>query len=596
MYAQEVSAFEIRAKAGYSFDREVVVRGVLLVAVTAFLGFSSMSWAREPSRLSVCGISFSDSVNVSVGLTPCSMVVEDLDGGGHPDIVTGNCSSSDVSVLFGIGDGGFQPEQRFPLGVRPGDVAVGDLDGDGLRDLVVACVELTRLSVFWGMGGGAFSPPSSISCPPRPSQIRLVDLDSDGRLDLALLTDFVSGFSVIWGDGTRAPTGTTYPMPFHPSVFVVADFDVNGTLDLAVTACSNDSTVYVIPGMGTRQFGQPTVAMEVPGADLCPLTAGDLNGDQYPDLTAIDLGTFGGRVAVGFGAGDGTFVLTSTILAGNYPTSVAVADFDRDGAADLAVANSGSNDVSLFSGSDFQPAGVLLAGAGAGLVAAADLDGDSAQDLVVVNEGGGNVTVYLNRYAFGQASVRYSPSVYQLYSSGQPLTAAVSLPSEVSPKLDGSQVDLVWRDRVLGDATVAFLADSSLREVRFQFDRGILEALEPGIQPLSIVGCDSMGTTFRADGSLQVLPSRAQTMWQASVPGVVPVLIRVPDQAQAGLRVRIFDSAGRLVRSQVVQVGTDNLIAWDGQSNSGNRASSGVYIIEAEGGTGKIGCKLIIVR
>jgi len=49
-----------------------------------------------------------------------------------------NQNSSDVSVLFGHGDGTFADEQRFAAGNDPQSVGIGDLNGDENADLIVA--------------------------------------------------------------------------------------------------------------------------------------------------------------------------------------------------------------------------------------------------------------------------------------------------------------------------------------------------------------------------------------------------------------------------------------------------------------------------
>src|SRR5262249_42017732 len=47
----------------------------------------------------------------SVGSNPFSLVVEDFNGDGRPDVATANWSSPGISVLLGHGDGTFQPQQ-----------------------------------------------------------------------------------------------------------------------------------------------------------------------------------------------------------------------------------------------------------------------------------------------------------------------------------------------------------------------------------------------------------------------------------------------------------------------------------------------------
>ena len=65
---------------------------------------------------------------------------------------------------------------------------------------------------------------------------------------------------------------------------------------------------------------------------------GDFNGDGKPDLAVANSGS--NNVSVLLGNGDGTFQAAVNYAAGNAPNSVAVGDFNGDGKADLAVANS----------------------------------------------------------------------------------------------------------------------------------------------------------------------------------------------------------------------------------------------------------------
>ena len=52
-------------------------------------------------------LTFSVPVSVPAGAGPRHLVIADLTGNGHPDLVVANAESSDVSVLFGDGAGGF---------------------------------------------------------------------------------------------------------------------------------------------------------------------------------------------------------------------------------------------------------------------------------------------------------------------------------------------------------------------------------------------------------------------------------------------------------------------------------------------------------
>src|SRR5437870_189597 len=109
------------------------------------------------------------------------------------------------------------------------------------------------------------------------------------------------------------------------------------------------------------------------GTNPQSVAAGDFNGDGRPDLAVANSGS--SNVSVLLGNGDGTFQAARTFAAGTTPASVAVGDFNGDGVADLAVANSGSSNVSVLLGNGdgtFQAARTFAAGGGPLSVAVGD--------------------------------------------------------------------------------------------------------------------------------------------------------------------------------------------------------------------------------
>ncbi len=84
---------------------------------------------------------------------------------------------------------------------------------------------------------------------------------------------------------------------------------------------------------------------------------------------------------------------------GSYPFSVAAGDFNGDGKVDLAVANEGSNSVSVLLGNGdgtFAAAQNFATGVNPWSVAVSDFNGDGKLDLAVANYGSGTVSVLLN--------------------------------------------------------------------------------------------------------------------------------------------------------------------------------------------------------
>ncbi len=84
------------------------------------------------------------------------------------------------------------------------------------------------------------------------------------------------------------------------------------------------------------------------GTNPFSVTVGDFNADGKADLAVANSGS--GNVGVLLGDGKGGFAAQVPFAVGTAPRSVAVGDFNADGKADLAVANNGSNTVSVLLG------------------------------------------------------------------------------------------------------------------------------------------------------------------------------------------------------------------------------------------------------
>jgi large repetitive protein len=131
-----------------------------------------------------------------------------------------------------------------------------------------------------------------------------------------------------------------------------------------------------------------TPAFATGGGGTRSVAIADLNGDGLADIAAVNPAN--NTVGVLIGDGAGGFALQATVPSGGAgPVAVAAGDFDNDGQVDLAVVNATASTVAILRGTPtgFVAGGTVSIAAGATSIAATDVDGDGALDLAVGGSG-----------------------------------------------------------------------------------------------------------------------------------------------------------------------------------------------------------------
>jgi len=217
------------------------------------------------------------------------LVLANVNGDAHLDILTSNQNHNSVSVLLGDGHGGFRPAggSPFSVGRAPYPLAVGDVNGDGHADVVTPNVGSNNVTVLLGDGSGRFAPAagSPLAVATRPYFVALGDLDGNHKLDLAVAHDDITLITVLLGDGR----GGFRPAPGSPvdagaRGFEVLLVDINGDARLDLVTGTAADTVVVLLGDGSGRFRPAPGSPYAAGRGPWGVAVADINGDGKPDI------------------------------------------------------------------------------------------------------------------------------------------------------------------------------------------------------------------------------------------------------------------------------------------------------------------------
>jgi hypothetical protein len=246
---------------------------------------------------------------------------------------------------------------------------------------------------------------------------------------------FVAGAVAASTDFAQPPTSPEAAGD-GPSGIVAANFDGDADRDLAV-ANWNTGRVTILRNDGSGNFTEPASSPETVGGNPYGVVAADWDGDADLDLAVANRA--GDNVTVLRNNGGGNFVqpATSPESVGDEPYALAAADLDGDADPDLAVANQGSNNLTVLrnngGGNFFQPgSSPETVGADPYGVAAGDIEGDGDPDLTVVNYGSANVTVLRNNGGGNFVEPASSPEAVGFNPIG---IAAADLDGDADPDL-----------------------------------------------------------------------------------------------------------------------------------------------------------------
>ncbi|HWY36012.1 MAG TPA: FG-GAP-like repeat-containing protein, partial [Nitrosopumilaceae archaeon] len=217
-----------------------------------------------------------------------------------------------------------------------------------------------KVWVSLGTGTGSFGAAKSFKIGGYPLSVISADFNGDGKADLATANGDSNNVSILLGLGTgnfsaanSFPVGAwswSNPTANHnggmAQSLTSADFNGDGKVDLAVA--HNDTTIVtVLLGHGTGSFGTPKNYAVDASPSPNQIISGDFNGDGKADIATANtfIGVFpnlvitNNTISLLLGNGIGLFSAPISFTVGDRPSWIVSADFNADGKADLAVSD-----------------------------------------------------------------------------------------------------------------------------------------------------------------------------------------------------------------------------------------------------------------
>jgi hypothetical protein len=301
-----------------------------------------------------------------VGSLPAGIALADTNQDGKLDLIVTNNGDANFSVLHGNGDGTFQVAglPTPPAQPQATAVAVGDLNGDGIPDMVVinnsAAAGSSLVTVYQGKADGTFGPGISFAPATSSSSMRTLNSVTIANVSGHLFPDIIftdqqdATLGILVNNLTTPGSALTaasftaqtpIAVGASPEQVIAADFNHDGRTDLAVAHNQSGSPstrrgVTILLNQGGLNFTSSEIATGLPVGGVA---VADFNKDGNADLVVTE-DTAPGAVDVYLGDGKGGFTHQGTYNTGVIdPGPVAVADFNGDGFADVVVASTTRN-------------------------------------------------------------------------------------------------------------------------------------------------------------------------------------------------------------------------------------------------------------
>jgi hypothetical protein len=548
----------------------------------------------------------------------------DYDGDGWLDLyfLAGNTGPS---RLFRNDRDGTFSDVAAAAGVDvPGAFACGavfaDWDGDGDADLLTGGIEGTGATLFRNNGDGTFTnvtASAGVFMTQNSWSQSFADYDRDGDLDLFTAHWGVhpQGSGHVWrnnGDGTFTDADalvgyTNFPPAGGDNGFTInlADYSNDGWPDMLVSSDFQTSHVYRNNGDGT--FGNVTNPAVIKDDNGMGNTVGDYDNDGDLDWFVSSIYNFPFKIGNRLYRNDnGTFAdatTTAGVANGGWAWGATMQDFDNDGLLDIydvngwrvgypadvcrLFRNNGNGTFSEIANA----IGADASGQGRGVVAF-DADRDGDLDLFIANNDERAIFLRNDGLTAKWLDVKLVGPAPNIDQVGARVRVTIGAVTQLRELRCGS--NFLSNDPV--EAHFGLGAAATVNTLQVTWTDGTVTTLNNVAANQRLVlthpAVDAPAVGMPAGGGTLELLGAAPNPFDDGTS------IRFRLGRRSGVEVRVFDAAGRAVRTLALATrgaGTHE-ITWDGRDDDGGLVGSGVYWYDVRTESASARGKLVLLR
>ncbi|CAF2748592.1 unnamed protein product, partial [Rotaria sp. Silwood2] len=337
---------------------------------------------------------------------PYSVTVGNFNDDSYIGVAIVNSGSDNLDILFNSGNGTFQTQITYPIGADsfPRYVLAGDINKDNHLDIVTVNSKSSSISILMGHGNGTFDIPRVYSTgkDSYPLAVAINDFNNDDRSDLIIADPGTDSIGILLGfHYTTFQSQKTYSSENtrRPHNIITSDFNNDKYLDIAIAFHLSDN-IGILLGYGNGSFGVMMTYSIGNGSGPESLVGHDFNNDGQMDIAVVNSGTNDIGILLGYGNGSFATIIKYSTGEGSTPFAIVLSDMNNDGRADIVVTNSATKNIGILLGRGNLTFDAIVTypiehGADPASIAVGDFDNDGQTDIAVANFYAGSISIFL---------------------------------------------------------------------------------------------------------------------------------------------------------------------------------------------------------